>query len=248
MIQTSHFKFKMESHGILFCKECKNCLRPKNKITKSGKSKLTYYCSKCNYYYDNKSKNKMVIYNISYKSDSISKYTENDYLKYDPTIPHLKSMDCINPNCASNLNCKYSISFQYFKDPRDVRDYNFEHDLTLQLNNDLEKFRTYELTVINIAKNTYYVLFTKITEDITDADYKNMMSEVYTYLTTKKENKIIEANEGEGRDTVMKNANQFVNIENVVKNESDILFIKYDSANMRYLYKCCVCATHWKNK
>ena len=42
----------MESHGILFCKECKNCLRPKNKITKSGKSKLTYYCSKCNYYYD----------------------------------------------------------------------------------------------------------------------------------------------------------------------------------------------------
>ena len=46
----------------------------------------------------------------------------------------------------------------------------------------------------------------------------------------------------------MKNANQFVNIENVVKNESDILFIKYDSANMRYLYKCCVCATHWKNK
>ena len=44
------------------------------------------------------------------------------------------------------------------------------------------------------------------------------------------------------------NANQFVNVENVVKNESDILFIKYDSANMRYLYKCCVCATHWKNK
>ena len=242
MIQTSNFKFKMESHGILFCKECKNCLRPKNKITKSGKSKLTYYCSKCNYYYDNKSKNKMVIYNISYKSDSISKYTENDYLKYDPTIPHLKSMDCINPNCASNLNCKYSISFQYFKDPRDVRDYNFEHDLTLQLNNDLEKFRTYELTVINIAKNTYYVLFTKITEDITDADYKNMMSEVYTYLTTKKENKT------EGSDKVIKNANQFVNVENVVKNESDILFIKYDSANMRYLYKCCVCATHWKNK
>lgn len=242
MIQTSNFKFKMESHGILFCKECKNCLRPKNKITKSGKSKLTYYCSKCNYYYDNKSKNKMVIYNISYKSDSISKYTENDYLKYDPTIPHLKSMACINPNCASNLNCKYSISFQYFKDTKDVRDYNFEDELTLQLNNDLEKFRTYGLTVRNIAKNTYYVLFTKTTEGVTDADCQNMMSEVYTYLNTKKENKT------EGSDKVMKNANQFVNIENVVKNESDILFIKYDSANMRYLYKCCVCATHWKNK
>ena len=157
-------------------------------------------------------------------------------------------MSCINPNCASNLKCKYSISFQYFKDPRDVRDYNFEDELTLQLNNDLEKFRTYGLTVRNIAKNTYYVLFTKTTEDITDDNCKNMMSEVYSYLTTKKENKKIEAKEGEGSDKIMKNANQFVNVENVVKNESDILFIKYDSANMRYLYKCCVCATHWKNK
>ena len=28
----------MESNGILFCKECKNCLRPKNKInSKTGK-------------------------------------------------------------------------------------------------------------------------------------------------------------------------------------------------------------------
>ena len=232
----------MESHGILFCKECKNCLRPKNKVSKSGRSKLTYYCSKCNFYYDNKSKNKMVIYNISYKTDSISKYTENDYLKYDPTIPHLKSMACINPNCASNLNCKYSISFQYFKDLSDVRDYNLEDELTLQLNNDLEKFRTLGLTVRNIAKNKYYVLFTKTAEGVSDADCKNMMSDVYTYLTTKKENKT------EGSDKVMKNANQFVNVENVVKNESDILFIKYDSANMRYLYKCCVCATHWKNK
>ena len=31
-------------------------------------------------------------------------------------------------------------------------------------------------------------------------------------------------------------------------NEKDILFVKYDSVNMRYLYKCCVCSTYWKNK
>ena len=39
-----------------FAKNAKNCLRPKNKITKSGRSKLTYHCSKCNFYYNNKSK------------------------------------------------------------------------------------------------------------------------------------------------------------------------------------------------
>jgi hypothetical protein len=190
----------------------------------------------------------MVIYNISYKSDSISKYTDNDYLKYDPTIPHLKSMSCINPTCASNLNCKYSVNFQYFKDPTDVTDYNFEDELTLQLNNDLEKYRTSGIVVKTIAKNTYYTLFTKTDGDISDVECKKMMSEIHVYLTTKKETKTVEAKEGEGADKILKNANQFINVEKVVNNHSDILFIKYDSINMRYLYKCCVCATHWKNK
>ena len=75
-----------------------------------------------------------------------------------------------------------------------------------------------------------------------------MMSEIYTYLTTKKETKSIEAKEGEPSNMDLKNSLQFVNVENVVKNEKDILFIKYDSINMRYLYKCCICSTHWKNK
>lgn len=238
----------MESHGILFCKECKNCLRPKNKTTKSGKSKLTYYCQNCSKYYSKKSKKKLVIYNISYESDSISKYTENDYLKYDPTIPHLKSMSCINVNCASNLKCKYSINFQYFKDPKEIKDHNFEVDLTRQLNNDLEKFRTYGLEVKNIGKNTYYVILTETNEDVTDDDCKNMMSEIYAYLMTKKQTKTITAKKNEPSDIKLKDELQFVNVEKVFKNEKDILFVKYDSVNMRYLYKCCVCATHWKNK
>jgi len=233
---------------MLFCRECKNCLRPKNKVSKSGRSKLTYHCSKCNFYYDNKSKNKMVIYNISYNSDSISKYTTNDYLKYDPTIPHLKSMSCINPNCASNLGCKYSVNFQYFKDPTDVKDYNFEDELTLQLNNELEKFRTLGLTVKHIAKNTYYVLFTKITADVEDEECKKMMTEIYTYITTKKAQKTIGSKDYETTDMVVSDVNQFTNVEDIAHNERDILFIKYDSINMRYLYKCCICSTHWKNK
>lgn len=237
----------MESHGILFCKECKNCLVPKNKVGKSGKTRLVYHCSKCNFSYSDKSKKKMIVYNISYTSDSISKYTDNDFLKYDPTIPHLKSMSCINGNCASNLKCKYSVTFQYLKDPSDVKDYNHENDLTLQLNNDLEKYRTSGLIVKNIAKNKYYVLFTKIDKDTTEIELETMMSDVRTYLINKQENKTAKSEEG-GADKLIKNANQFINVENVVKNNSDILFIKYDSANMRYLYKCCVCATHWKNK
>ena len=235
----------MESHGILFCKECKNCLRPTNKTTKSGKTKLAYYCQKCSTYYNKKSKKKMVIYNISYQNDSISKYTENDYLKYDPTIPHLKSMSCINVNCASNLKCNYSINFQYFKNKTELTDSNFEEELTLQLNNDLEKFRTSGLIVKNIGRNLYYVILTNVNDNTTDEECKNMMSEIYTYLMNKTQTKNISSEQEKNTIAVVP---QFTNVEKVVKNEKDILFVKYDSVNMRYLYKCCVCATYWKNK
>ena len=120
--------------------------------------------------------------------------------------------------------------------------------LTVQLNNEFEKFRTYGLTVKNIGKNTYYVIFTNTDEDDTDEDCKNMMSEIYTYLVTKKQTKTISAKDNEPGDIKLKNESQFINVEKVVKNEKDILFVKYDQVNMRYLYKCCVCATYWKNK
>lgn len=44
----------------------------------------------------------------------------------------------------------FIINFQYFENPKDVKDKNFENEITLQLNNQLEKFRTYGLTVKNI--------------------------------------------------------------------------------------------------
>ena len=95
------------------------------------------------------------------------------------------------------------------------RDYNFEDELTLLLNNDLEKYRTFGLTVKNIAKNTYYVLLTNTNKDITDTEYKKIMSEIYVYLNTKKETKTIEAKEGEGSDKVLKNMEQFINVEKI---------------------------------
>ena len=65
---------------------------------------------------------------------------------------------------------------------------------------------------------------------------------------TKTQTKTITAQDNEPSDINLKNEMQFVNVEKIVKNEKDILFVKYDAVNMRYLYKCCVCATHWKNK
>jgi hypothetical protein len=270
----------MEAHGMLFCKNCGNYLHLKNsqnggskdkgKGKEDGnntktKSKLIYYCKKCAYTYENKSKNKVTVYNVSYKTDSISKYLHNDYLKYDPTIPHLKSMSCINPSCASNLYSKYSINFQYNINPHNTTsrhlNTNLEQSLTTQFNNELTDMRTYGLIIKNIARNTYYVILTKTEEaGLTEQQSYELMEQIHTYISNmkmsiqkqkQKQTQTNNANVTDANDiqqVLIKNASQFTNVESIKKNVNDILFIKYDSVNMRYLYKCCVCSTCWKNK
>ena len=38
-----------------------------------------------------------------------------------------------------------------------------------------------------------------------------------------------------------------VSVKKCPKPEKEVIFIKYDKANMRYLYYCCYCDTNWKN-
>jgi len=238
----------MEAHGLLFCKDCKNFLFLKNVKNDDGKvTNMIYYCKKCGFTYTNN--NKKMLYDITYNSDATSKFLYNDYLKYDPTIPHLKSMYCVNPNCASNLPCKLSITFKHYPDgtghlsvPR-----NMEQELTLELNNELgDEVRSLGLLVKSIAANTYYAILTKTDTEHSNEEYNTVMQSISEYLNNKKMDR--HSAHASGEETVLKQVAKYVNIEDVKENTNDVLFIKYDSLNMKFLYKCCVCSTSWKNK
>lgn len=265
---------------MLFCRDCNNFLFLKNVKDGDGKtSHMINYCKKCGFTYTDDRTEKKILHDVTYNSDATSKYLYNDYLKYDPTIPHLKSMFCVNPNCASNLPCKLSITFKYYPDgtgnlsvPK-----NLEQELTLELNNVLgDDARVHGLLVKSISANTYYVILTKTYEDRPDthgpddmdeedvrdiggaggggrkddgdsdvdvikknAKYMKIMERVSEYLKTKTMDR---------EQTALKQVPRFTNVEEIKENSNEILFIKHDTINMKFLYKCCVCSTSWKNK
>ena len=67
--------------------------------------RLVYYCKHCNHE-DTKmieTKN-MKIFEYSTEEDSLSSVTLNEYTRYDPTLPHVKTIKCPNLDCESNKN------------------------------------------------------------------------------------------------------------------------------------------------
>lgn len=80
-----------------FCKRCDNMY-----YMKRTEKNLIYYCKHCNYE-DTKlieAKN-MKVFEYS-KEDSVGHVNINEYTRYDPTLPHVKTIKCPNLECESN--------------------------------------------------------------------------------------------------------------------------------------------------
>mgnify|MGYP001231821851 CR=1 FL=1 len=88
-----------------FCSQCENMYYIR--LSGENKDKLTYYCRKCGHEDDNLLDNEENIC-IS-KTDlkqSTSSYDHiiNKYTKLDPTLPHIKNINCPNTSCISNAS------------------------------------------------------------------------------------------------------------------------------------------------
>ena len=75
--------------------------------------------------------------------------------------------------------------------------------------------------------------------------YLDVMTQIHQFIMSEKTDR---AGKGDKDGQVLKKINKYSNVGDVVKNSNDVLFVKYDTINMKYLYKCCVCSTSWKNK
>ena len=83
-----------------FCKNCDNMYYMK----KDEDKKLIYYCKNCNHE-DTKiieTKN-MKVFEYS-GEDTNGNVKINEYTRYDPTLPHVKTIKCPNLECNSNKN------------------------------------------------------------------------------------------------------------------------------------------------
>lgn len=83
-----------------FCKKCENMYYMK----KNDEKKLIHYCKHCDYE-DNKlieTKN-MKVFEYCAK-DNQNNISINEYTRFDPTLPHMKTIKCPNLECPANNN------------------------------------------------------------------------------------------------------------------------------------------------
>ena len=88
----------------IFCPDCGYILFLKQILDEDDLDvgKLFNYCKNCNYKTEFNYKNTLVFKKKYSDTYQVENKIQNDYLIYDPTLPHVYNIDCINENCVSN--------------------------------------------------------------------------------------------------------------------------------------------------
>ena len=86
-----------------FCKNCENMYYIKLQNEEGIDNQLAFYCRNCGYVDEilNQESMCLVSYDKNTNESGISN-SINAYTKYDPTLPHVHNILCINKECISN--------------------------------------------------------------------------------------------------------------------------------------------------
>lgn len=225
-----------------FCPNCKFMVYTK-KINKDNedecKNNLRYYCKNC--LWEDDSENPIIkidmqtpIYKRNYQDDYIAdKIISNKYTIFDVTLPR-KSLSCNNKKCLT-----YSQNFEKLKNDnknifllKNVNADLEDEEITKILNDDNKDL---DLNFHRIKLTNLIVFNNKNDENDKKEFLKKLNNEEFT-------NKLNEDDIVETYD--LKDPNNSKTIEDILKKE--VIYIKYDHINMRYLYICTKCSESWK--
>lgn len=105
-----------------FCKQCDNMLYYNYKIDTIDNEEINtlyYYCRKCG---ENETiQHNELIKEITYEKKQNKIVNVNKNIKYDPTIPHIKNMNCPNSECVSNKTTKEPDIIYYRYNEEDIK-------------------------------------------------------------------------------------------------------------------------------
>ena len=205
-----------------FCPKCEFMLYTKTSNEESNK--LINYCKNCfwsgDYITDNSTK--ISVYKKNYSDDYISHsiYT-NPNIIYDNTLPRINNIKCINDSCISNINDTQSLTIQIDntmnKEEAIINDIPFT-DIEQVCIDFLQDKMTEKPNITKIAKNICIV--TNISKHVQD----DLMKQ-----TTSQYN------------------NMSITISPFTKKKNEIIFIKYNKSELKYMYICAHCKSSWKN-
>lgn len=82
-----------------FCDKCDNMLYIHSIPESQG---LTYCCKNCDFKKTDDNPKRCIYENVYSQSNSVYDITHNKYTRYDPTLPRVNTIKCINGACLSN--------------------------------------------------------------------------------------------------------------------------------------------------
>ena len=256
-----------------FCKECGSLyfLRKKeNKedgnvtvnLTDGSESVLIHECRNCGFTEEWEDTNKCVYNSDLIKNDYMAYHASmNPYTIKDPTLPRLSNIRCINKRCLTNTNNysfiiispsdfeKDSLSLTlkeivtnlfptrnwdiiYSKlDMDEIDEHGELHTLCGKIIKDTEK-KIIKENELNIKSDEYeHVIITDSEQLITDTEFNDVVNELVK-LSNDEDNLY----PFENKDGII-----------LTKILREVISIKYDDINMKYMYICSTCGSSWKN-
>ena len=96
-----------------FCEKCNNMLYIDIDSSDKGDNKLKNYCKNCNFSKElPNDKSMIIIENVYEKTENINyKLFINPFIKYDPTLPRVNNINCINKSCTKKKKDIYEVIY-----------------------------------------------------------------------------------------------------------------------------------------
>ena len=203
-----------------FCPTCDNLLLlNQNKET----NVLEQVCSNCSYAqpYDFQKGNCIMTKHYNQNQFLSKKYTENPYIYLDKTLPRNYQIPCRNPACITHQNADSIRKVVVMNIP-----YEKLTEVIAVLHEMLTPFDdTYEIRDAAIHVPVTYdrihldYTLTKLSKEEVTEQLEERLSSISTTLK----------------------------ITNYPKPINEIVYIKYDTINMKYVYICSNCQFSWRN-
>lgn len=221
-----------------FCQECESILYLYINDDKS----LFEKCKNCGAKSEIE-KNSLCVYSndINKSSQNITyDIANNKYVIKDPTLPRLNNIKCINPKCLANTGKNALLVFN--KENLDVEKLI---NIIGEYNNKGLKL-DYKIQKLDTEMNDYSEIHTLNDEFY---EYKNIREKadliVFDFDITPLIEKLPDDNLVDSHpELIIDKENGDVIVKRIA---NQVVFLKYDDKNMKYMYICCTCGTSWKN-
>ena len=232
-----------------FCSQCGSIWY----LKKTGDSELKYVCRNCGNSED-KSEEGICVHSSKINEDYRNfQMLNNKFIIQDPTLPRLNNVKCINSKCLTNRQHILLVKNSDVLDKPTLLEYiwsNISDKLTGgESVGDSLQFRPLESSEVTLygeihSLSEHHLIHQEVElhSRLEILECKDI--EVYSNvleLLHQSDNKLPQFHIGESGITTSEI------IPTITPIEREIIFIKYDDVNMKYMYICSTCGSSWKN-